>query len=565
MREEPETATRAIVNANVRVMDAADRRVDALAWRDGRLISIGSRSDVLREAGDDAIIHDADGASVLPGFIDPHHHAGMVALYGAQLKLSAPRVTDIASLQEALATAAAELAPDEWLVATQWDELRLTERRPPTRAELDDAVPDRPLVAFQYSFHRAIANSRALELASIDRHTPNPSGGSIERGPDGVPNGLLIERGMSRVEALARSNLLTNHAEAFFARLERHHRAIVASGITRIADATVPVDMVRLYREADRRGHLTVPTVIMPVSTTGYLETPWDALDGPVTGEREGLLQFGPLKLVFDGAPGCAMCLSWWQSAGVTVNTWKISAQLRSFDPVRTAFSLAPRIGRKIQTGIHIYEQQEARAIVDAAVDRGFALAIHAIGNDAVDHALSTLESAGSTRDAAGRPRLEHATFLSPGLVDRIANIGAAVVAQPHFLSLPAFGSAPSVPGLKNSALRWLLDRDVLVAGSSDHPVAGFDPLDGIRSAVTRRTEHGVLDRDQAVGITEALTMYTRSGAEVCGCADECGSLEVGKRADLAILNTALNESSLAHAQVSATVIDGRTVFGALE
>ncbi len=558
--------TQVLVNADVRVMDAIDSRAEAVAWRNQNIVGVGTREDVLGAAGDDAIVHDAAGATVLPGFIDPHHHASMVSLYSGLVRLTPPRVTNIASLQDTLRTVARSIEDERWLVATQWDELLLEERRPPTRQELDEAVPDRPLMAFQYSFHRAVANSRALELAGIDRHTADPAGGAIERGADGLPNGLLVERGMSRVESLARASLISQTAEAFFSRLGEHHQALVESGITRIADATVPGDMVVLYREADERGVLVVPTIVMPVSTSGYLEAPWEALDGPVTGEQQGLLTFGPVKLVFDGAPGCAMCLSWWQTAGVTVGTWKLALELRSLDPIRNAFSVAPRVGRKVRTGIHIYERPEAREVVRAAVDRGFAVATHAIGNAAVDIALDAYETVGGRLGDAGRPRIEHATFLSDDLVDRIADVGAAVVTQPHFLSLPAFAQAPSIPRVKNGALRWLLDRGVLVSGSSDHPVGGFVPLDGVRSAVTRRTARGnVFEPDQCIELFEALTMYTRAAAEVCGCADECGTLEIGKRADLVVLDAPLTPTSLAEAEVRTTVLGGRTVFGSLE
>ncbi|HEX7601355.1 MAG TPA: amidohydrolase family protein, partial [Polyangiaceae bacterium] len=318
-------ATRLLHNADVRTMDAAGTIAEAIAWRDGRVVAVGTRAEVERVAGPDAETWDGGGATVLPGFIDAHHHPSIVALYGGLVRLVPPRVTDIASLQRALAEASAQLPPERWLVATGWDEALLAERRPPTRAELDDAVPDRPLMAMHYTCHRALANSRALDQAGISKATPDPSGGMISRGPKGVPDGLLLERGMSRVETLARESLCAHDLEGFLVRLAEHHRAMAAAGITRVVDATVPPDLIALYREAARRGLLTVPTVMMPVSTSGYLETPWDALDGPKTGHDEGPLVVGPLKLVFDGAPGCAMCLGWWQLAGTALGAWAMS------------------------------------------------------------------------------------------------------------------------------------------------------------------------------------------------------------------------------------------------
>jgi predicted amidohydrolase YtcJ len=556
-----------ICNAQVRTMAASGSACDAIAWRDGRLLAVGARADVARIAGPDARVWDAAGATVLPGFIDAHHHPSVVALFGGRVRLAPPSVSDIASLQRALQTAACDLGPGQWLVATDWNEALLAERRPPTRRELDDAVPDHPLLALHYSCHRAVANSRALALAQIGRDTPDPSGGAIGRGRNGVPNGLLIERALSRVESLARASLLARDGQGFLARLGQHHRALVAAGITRIVDATVPGDVAALYREAQRRGLLIVPTVMMPVSTAGYLEAPFDVLDGPVTGQADGaLLVVGPVKLICDGAPACAMCLGWWQTVVVFARSCLLSWRLGSAEPLRTTLSVQPRVGAKIRTGIRIYRRDEAQAMVRAATEHGFAVATHAIGNDAVDVALSAYEAVGAAAlGRAGLPRIEHASFLDRELVARIAGIGAAVVAQPHFLSLPAYSAAAPIPRLRNAPLRWLLEAGVKVAGSSDFPVAGFDPLDGIRSAIGRRTARGhVYEPDQRIELDDALAMYTRVAAEVCGCLAECGTLEPGKRADLVVLDGPLGPGTLAAARVRATIIGGELVFGAL-
>jgi predicted amidohydrolase YtcJ len=175
---------------------------------------------------------------------------------------------------------------------------------------------------------------------------------------------------------------------------------------------------------------------------------------------------------------------------------------------------------------------------VRRACQVGFAVASHAEGNVAIDTALFAYERAGASLHRAGIPRLEHFIFAGAEHVARIAGVGAAVVAQPHFLSLPAFRAAPTIPSLRTKPLRWLLDAGVTVAGSSDYPVTGFDPLDGIRSAVSRHVPGlGVREPDQRIDLEEALVLYTRSAARVSGCADTCGTLEVGKRADVVVLS----------------------------
>jgi predicted amidohydrolase YtcJ len=499
----------------------------------------------------------------LPGFIDAHQHPSLAALYAGGVQLVAPAVTDIASLQEALATAARALTPGAWLVAMNWDEARLKERRPPTRLELDDAVPDRPLFALHYTCHRGLANSRALELAGITRGTADPSGGVVSRGSNGEPDGLLIERGMSRVESLARAALCTRDADGFLERLGEHYRALLTCGITRVVDTAVPSDLFRLYEEAERRGLIPLPTVLMPVSTAGYLDAPADALQGPVTGTRQGNLRVGPVKLIVDGAPGCTMCLSWWQTAGTLLSTWAASVRQRSFDPLRLSMALEPRLGRAVHTGISLYRPDELEHVVLAAVERGFAIASHAEGNEAVAMALSAYAAAGPALGRAGMPRFEHVLFADRQQAARIADLGVAVVAQPYFLSLPAFASAPNIPGLPIKPLRWLWDAGVVVAGSSDFPVTHFDPLDGMRAAVQRRDSAGrVRAPEQCLTVEEACTLYTRNAARASGCLDECGTLRAGLRADLVVLDGPLSSpSSLDRARVRGTVVGGEVAF----
>jgi predicted amidohydrolase YtcJ len=556
--------TQVLMGGDVRLLDGAAGRAEALAWRAGRLLGSGTVAEILQLAGPGAQRWDAKGATVLPGFIDAHHHPSFVALGGGGVRLVAPLVHDIPSCQRTLAEAAATLPKGRWLLANGWDELALDERRPPTRRELDDAAPDHPVLAIHYSCHRAVANSRALAAAGIDRGTTDPPGGQISR-RRGEPDGLLIERAISAVEALARASILAQDEAGYFARLALHHRALLAAGLTRVVDATVPGDLLRLYRRAAERGELLLPTVALPVSTAGYLEPPGDALEGPVTGAGTDPLTIGPLKLVFDGGPTCAMCLGWGQATQVFVGTWAKALGRGSLDPLRIAFSTQPRLGRQIRTGVRLYDRASAVPVTRAAVERGFGLAVHAMGNEAVGLALDAYAALGPALHGAGLPRIEHATFLDRTLVARLADQGVAVAAQPSFLALPAFAGAPRIPGLSNTPLRWLLDAGVKVAGSSDHPCVTFAPLDGIRAAVARGFgDGGRVEPDQAITLEEALTLYTRTAAEVSGCLDRCGTLEPGKRADLVVLDGPLTDRSLSSIQVRATVLGGTLEFGAL-
>jgi len=541
-------------------------RAAALGVRGGRVVATGSAAEVAAKLGPDYERVELDGRTLLPGMFDVHQHASIVCLYGGRLRLRAPDVTDITSLLLRLREASAALEPGEWLVAIEWDESQLRERRAPTRAELDEAVPDRPLFAMHYTCHRALGNSRALAMAGIDHHSPEPSGGTIERDRRGEPNGLLIERAMSRVESLARQSLVVRDQQGFFERLAAHYRGLALRGITHLVDAAVPKDLEALYREARARGLVLVPTTMMPISMAGWLEAPTDVLDEGPSGDGDELLSRGPVKLVFDGAPGCAMCLGVWQSARGALRALALAVERRSLDPLRVTLSLEPTLdlrAGKARTGIRMYAPAEATAIVTRAVERGFAVATHAIGNEAIELALSAYRQAGPRLHAAGAPRLEHATFLDRSMAERMADLGICAVVQPDFVRLPAYDNAPSIPALHNTPLRLLLDSGVHVAGSSDYPVTDFDPLDGIRSAVLRRTLRGEpFEPEQAISLEQAVAMYTREAARAVGVAGEKGSLEPGKRADFVVLDQALDARSLGHVKVMATFLGGAQIAG---
>ncbi len=549
--------TATVLIGKVRTMDLARPSAEAVALEGGRITAIGPRAEVLAAAKGAEIV-DVGDAAVLPGFVDAHHHVAIAALYDGAVRLVGPRVHDVASMQAALREAASRAPSGRWLVATHWDEARLAERRAPTREELDAAVPDRPLFALHQTCHRAVANTRALDLAGLGRHTPDPSGGLLARGKGGAPNGLLIERGMSRVEALARADRLQVDAEGALDRMAAHLRALARAGITRVCDAAVPRDLVPLFRALAARGDLVVPTHVCPVSIRGWLEEPLDALDGLVAGEQlaEDLV-VGPVKLIFDGAPGCSLCLSWGQSLVSFARSLELTLRRRSLDALRTTFSITPRVGRDVRSGVAIYAPEDAARVVHALLDRGSSVATHALGNAAIEVALGAYAAAGAALHRGGAARLEHAAFAELEQARRMAGLGVAAVVQPAMLEMAMLESAPTIPGLPFMPLRRLRDAGVRVAGSSDYPVHTFDPLVAIRAAISRTTARGeVVDEAQRIDLDEALAMYTRDAAAVLGCDGETGTLEVGKRADVVVVD----DLGGASAAVRATWIAGARV-----
>jgi hypothetical protein len=526
-----------LLAGRIRTLDPTLPLAEAVAFEDGRIVAVGPRARV-EEAAAGAEVVELGDATVLPGFVDAHHHVAISALYDGSVRLVPPKVTDVASLQAALAEAAKASPPDRWLVATHWNESLLRERRPPTRQELDAAVSDRPVFLLHHTCHRALASSKALELAGIDRHTPEPAGGAISRGPGGVPDGLLIERGMAPVEQLARADRLRVDVDGVLDRMAAHYRGVRASGITRLCDTAVPRDLLGAFRTLAARGDVLVPTHACPVSIRGWLPEPIDALEGEGTGEAAGPnLWIGPVKLVFDGAPGCSMCLSWGQSLVSFARTLALTVRHRSLDALRTTLSLSPRYGLDVRTGIALYQPEDGTRIVRTSLERGFAVASHALGNAAIEVALGAYAAAGLRLHEHGVPRLEHAAFAEPDDARRMADLGVAAVVQPSMLEMHMTASAARIPGLPLFPLRRLRNAGVRLVGSSDYPVHTFDPLAGIRAAVQRENAHGdVVDPEERLTLDEALAMYTRDAAEVLGVGHETGTITRGKRADLVVV-----------------------------
>lgn len=194
-----------------------------------------------------------------------------------------------------------------------------------------------------------------------------------------------------------------------------------------------------------------------------------------------------------------------------------------------------------LHQGILFWEQDALDAAVRTAAARGFQVAQHAIGNEAISIGLTAIERAGDALDRlAGRPRLEHAMFIDPPLVRRIADAGAIAVVQPLFVH--DFGdseaSAPPPKPIEVMPLRRMLDAGVTLAGSSDYPVSHFDVLRAVKAAATRMTRLGEeLEPEQAITVEDTLRAYTQGSAVALGVANDVGTISIGKQADLVVLS----------------------------
>lgn len=541
-------------------------RATALAIRGDRIVAVGTPSSVRAAVGSDSRSVSLGGRALLPGFIDAHHHFLQAVVYGGAVELTDVRTLD--ELCRRFAAAAHTTPPGAWILGHGYDPALLVDQRRPTRRELDAACPAHPLLAVEYSFHDGVTNSRGLAAMGYTPDVPDPQGGGIERGRRGELTGRVAETALFAVEAVAREALVARSAEQILERLSPYQNRLFEAGITCVCEPGVPPQNEALFRRAVQEGKLTIVAVMMPIGAGGFAAPPRDRLEGASTGEGSELLRVGPMKLVFDGASRCAMCLTLSQFVEAALMTARNVARKRSLTPIRASLDVQAHLsGRLVRTGSRFYSPIEGQSIVREACEHGFAVAIHAIGNEAVEQALEAIAASRSLHRDVPPPRIEHAMALTPALIRRAADLGVAIVTQPDFLRLPALEELPPPSGFRYWGMRSCMDAGVLVAGSSDAPVSTFDPLDGIRSAIRRRTRSGrVFQQDEAVGVWQALSMYTRIAAEACGIIDVTGTLESGKRADLVVLNRdplSGNETSLDDLAVEATYVGGSKVYEA--
>jgi len=472
-----------LVNATVLTMDDSLPVAQALAVKDGRIVEVGGTDEILWLREDEYEVIDLAGRTVVPGFVDPHNHFSIAAL---EVFWPDCRTADcVEELQRRLALAAGDAPAGEWIRGVGYDHTRLAGRRHPTRADLDAAVPDRPVLLVHYSHHQAVANSMALAAAGITRATPDPPGGEIARDKAGEPTGLLFERAIGAVETASRAGWEARFVDVARAATLRY----AALGLTTIQDAAVTPAMARRYAEARAAGALAIDVGEVRVGSTGWFDPPDDAAPG------------APVKLFADGGYRCAM-----------------------------------RVGDRV-SGFLFYERDALAARVLAAWRSGRSVVCHALGNLGVETAVGAIEDA-LARDPAGRGRvrIDHAMFLDAALLGRLVDLGVWVVVQPSFI-WDHGGRAPA-PGVLLRPFATAHAAGLPQAFSSDYPCGENAPLLGIQAAVTRRTRLGEPSGpEEAVSAEMALRAYTLDAARAAGLDADRGALMAGKRADFLVLS----------------------------
>ncbi|MHA6802741.1 amidohydrolase [Salinifilum ghardaiensis] len=516
-----------------------------LAVHRGRILAVDEVSGLEPDSE-----FDLGDARAVPGFHDAHHHTMGTGEQLATVDLRYPAVRDLDELCAALAERAAQLPPDSWVRGSGYDQNRLGGH--PTAEALDRVTGGRPAIVEHVSHHMIVANTRAFELVGAPGRAgySDVPGGRVIRDEQGRAEGLLQENAGDRIALEAAK--VTEEESLGYLRLASDQA--LSYGLTSLTEPGVllggvlgaDAPVLGLYQTAVETGVLRPRMTVMPFHRTLHdLELNAEGMRTLDLGVRTGFgdehLRFGPVKVISDGS------------------------LIGRSAAVHDCFC-----GEPDNRGVMVVEPAELRELVPAYHRAGWAVATHAIGDRAIDHALDAVAAAQQAAPKQVRHRIEHFAIATDAQVRRCAELGVTPVPQGAFISefgdgiIDAIG-ADRVRGTYR--MRSLLDAGMVVPGSTDSPVSDANPLVSIHDLVNRRTSAGAdFAPAERVGIAEALRAYTHGSAHAAGREDEVGTLEPGKLADFVALSEdvlAIDPTRIRDTAVTATVIGGRLLLGA--
>jgi predicted amidohydrolase YtcJ len=521
---------------------------EAVAVTNGRIYAVGRSADVEPVIGARTKVLRVDGQTLLPAFQDAHIHPVQGELTAARCdlnELTADR------FDEAIRRYAATHPDRDWVVGAGWSTTDFPDAAP-TRGALDALVRDRPAFLWSRDGHSAWVNSRALQLAGVTADTPDPVGGAIVRDPDGTPSGTLREGAVSLVERLVPPPSAEEHRVALTSVQRRLH----ALGITGWQDASV-YDSAACNRQLDAyREAAEAETLEARVVAAQF----WDP--------RRGVEQLEGFAQARDRATVGRL------RAG-TVKIW-VDGVIEGL----TAALLHPYLdpdGRPTRNrGMALVPPEPLREAVVALDGAGFQVHLHAIGDAAVRSALDAIEAARRANPSPNlRHHLAHVQLIHPTDLPRFAELRAAATVQPIWACHGPTMDQRTIPFLGSQRNAWqypfasLLRHGARLAAGSDWPVSSANPLLEIEVATTRvdevkRSGEPFLP-EQRLSLDQALAAFTIGSAYVNQLDGQTGTIEVGKLADLTLLDRNLRDPEagpIGDARVSATWLEGGQVYG---
>ena len=537
----PEPADLVLRGAAVYTVDGARSWAEAVAVSKGRILYVGTNAGAQGLIGPSTKVMDLAGKMVLPSFHDAHVHPVSGGVEALECNLNG--LPDQAAIVEKIKSYAAAHPKLPWIRGGGWD-LTIFPEGNPSKALLDSIVPDRPAYLSASDGHSVWVNSRALALAGVTKATPDPPYGRIERDAAGQPSGTLREDAAD----LVGKHLPKRSAKEFVDGLAEGLRIANGFGLTSLVEASASEEDLDAYAALDAEGKLTAR-----VLASLYVDT------------DKGLAEVPRLKALRKK----------YAHGRVRTNAVKIFAD--GVLETRTASVLEPYVGFPNDRGKPNLEPAAFQALAVALDKEGFQIHVHAIGDRAIRDTFDAFEAArraNGPRDS--RHHIAHIELFDPADIPRFRKLGAIANFQPLWANGDEYITALTEPKLGPERSRWLYPiGSVLASGGefafgSDWSVSSMNPLEGMEVAVTRRQpKEGpgpAWIPEERIPLPDAIAAYTIRGAYLSFSEKETGSIEVGKAADLIVVDKNLFEipaSQIHEAKVLLTLLDGREVYRA--
>jgi predicted amidohydrolase YtcJ len=507
----------------------------AIAILDGRVLEVGTNESILRLKDEKTLVIDLHGRTVIPGLIDSHSHPT-----GYGMKIFRPdlsKATSLAEIIQIIADKVKESKPGEWVTNSRiWNETKLTEKRNPTRFDLDPISPNNPV--FLSRGHLGVINTKAMELLDINSATPNPPGGTIERDPKtGQPTGRLYER----AQDVVRKSLAEPTQEQLMAAQRQSYLDMAAAGVTSVRSAAESFDAMRAYIQLHDRGENLLRTsiniIINPNQPAVDLEK-WFHDAPAASGLGDDMLKIWGIKMIADGGSDLAYLRKDY------INRPGFRGQIGG---ARENFITACRLANKY----------------------GWRVGIHALGDAAIDLVLDAYEAANKDSTIVGkRWSIEHGYMLQPEHFDRIKKLGVMIHPQTwHLYNLRRNFLDNYGRDYANMShpYRKLLQAGIPIAGGTDWQLEPRDQFFYMWVAITRKTIDGeVVGADQKLTREEALRFHTVWAAYSTFEENVKGTLEPGKFADLVVLSAdymTVPEDDIKDITPLMTMVGGKVVF----
>ncbi|HEY3137951.1 MAG TPA: amidohydrolase [Blastocatellia bacterium] len=529
-----------VFNAKVHTMDSGAPRAEAFAVHAGRFIAVGSTAEIKGLIGKRTQTLDAKQMTIVPGFIDCHNHAGGTTLLYEVLVGNPFEVefVTIASIVEKLREKARQTPPGFWIEGYFHDDTKLKDKRPLNVHDLDQVSTEHPVVVRHRGGHTSFYNSKALELARVNKDTPDPPGGTFDRDANGQLNGRVTDRARNVFNGVGQRPSFTAEQR------DRRER----DGLAHISKQFVRYGLTSVHHEGGDLAALQEVRARGDLHQRVSYEVSGRVLDsmiasGIMTGFGDEWIKLGATsEHTVDGS--------------FSERTMALSTPYPGVKP--------PYKGNVTET------QEDLNAWVERVNRAGIQVNCHANGDVAIDMYLTAFERAQKVFPRAdARPKITHCTLINDDLVRRMMALGAV----PAMFTTYAYYNSDKFPFYGEElmkrcmAFRTLLDAGIHAAAGSDFSPGPFAPLMGIQGMVTRTGWDGTTwGANQRITVDEAIKVNTINGAYASREESLKGSITVGKLADFVVLADdphTVRQEKIKDIQIVRTVVGGATVFQA--